>query len=59
VVTSVSDDAENGRGLLLVQAVSAHWGWQFPQELGGKVVWAQVRAELRPYVVAVHFGAAH
>lgn len=37
------DDAENGRGLLLVQAVSARWGWHFPPGIGGKVVWAQVR----------------
>jgi hypothetical protein len=34
------DDAENGRGLLLVQAVSARWGWHFPPDVGGKVVWA-------------------
>jgi len=38
-------DAENGRGLLLVQALSARWGWHFPPDVGGKVVWAIIRAE--------------
>jgi anti-sigma regulatory factor (Ser/Thr protein kinase) len=38
-------DAENGRGLLIVQAVSAQWGWDFPPGLGGKVVWAQICRE--------------
>lgn len=41
----VGDDAENGRGLLLVQAVSARWGWHFPPDIGGKVVWAQAPLE--------------
>lgn len=44
-----AEDAEHGRGLLLVEAVSAQWGW-FPAEPGspwtdghhGKVVWAVV-----------------
>jgi anti-sigma regulatory factor (Ser/Thr protein kinase) len=39
------DDAGNGRGLLLVEAVSARWGWHFPQDMGGKVVWAQTLLE--------------
>ena len=47
VPTDASGDAENGRGLLLVQAVSARWGWHFPQDIGGKVVWALLQAELR------------
>jgi anti-sigma regulatory factor (Ser/Thr protein kinase) len=35
------DDAENGRGLLLVDAMSKRWDWYFPREgTGGKVVWA-------------------
>lgn len=34
------DDAEKGRGLLLVDAVSTGWGWQFPPDTGGKTVWA-------------------
>jgi anti-sigma regulatory factor (Ser/Thr protein kinase) len=42
------EDAEHGRGLLLVEAVSEQWGW-FPAEPGnawadshGKIVWAVV-----------------
>ena len=29
-----------GPGLLLVDAVSAGWGWQFSPDMGGKTVWA-------------------
>jgi Histidine kinase-like ATPase domain len=36
----VGEDAESGRGLLIVQAVSVRWGWDFPPGMGGKVVWA-------------------
>jgi anti-sigma regulatory factor (Ser/Thr protein kinase) len=41
----VNDDAENGRGLLLVDAVSEQWGWCFPGDTPagnhhGKFVWA-------------------
>ena len=36
----VGENAESGRGLLIVQAVSARWGWDFPPGIGGKVVWA-------------------
>jgi hypothetical protein len=36
-----TEDAETGRGLLLVEALSTRWGWHFPPGLGGKVVWAQ------------------
>lgn len=32
--------AETGRGLLLVETISARWGWQFLPDKGGKVVWA-------------------
>jgi hypothetical protein len=40
-------DTENGRGLLLVQAISLKWGWYFPDSNfprghAGKVVWAIV-----------------
>ena len=41
------DDAENGRGLLLVEAISTRWNWYVPRHLGGKVVWAQIGAEPR------------
>jgi anti-sigma regulatory factor (Ser/Thr protein kinase) len=37
-------DAENGRGLLLVEALSTRWGWYFAAGLGGKVVWALIQA---------------
>jgi hypothetical protein len=41
-------DAENGRGLLLIDAITERWGWYFPGEKAstsapdqcGKVVWA-------------------
>lgn len=37
-------DAEHGRGLAIVAALSARWGWYFPAEQpGGKVVWALVQ----------------
>jgi anti-sigma regulatory factor (Ser/Thr protein kinase) len=37
------DDAESGRGLLLVDALSSGWGYYHPSEsYGGKLVWAQV-----------------
>lgn len=44
-------DAENGRGLLLVDAISERWGWYVPGEQPsadapgqhGKVVWAVVQ----------------
>ena len=38
-------DAENGRGLLLVEAISSRWNWYVPHNLVGKVVWAQIGAE--------------
>jgi anti-sigma regulatory factor (Ser/Thr protein kinase) len=33
-------DAEHGRGLLLVESLSAEWGAFAPERPGGKVVWA-------------------
>jgi len=49
VLMNPAEDAEHGRGLLLVEAVSKQWGW-FPAEPGvpqagshhGKVTWAVV-----------------
>jgi len=38
---SARADSEGGRGLLLVEALSACWG-SYPVAGGGKVVWAQV-----------------
>jgi hypothetical protein len=37
-------DAEHGRGLMLVSALSTRWGWDFPQNLGGRITWAQLLA---------------
>jgi anti-sigma regulatory factor (Ser/Thr protein kinase) len=42
---STGQDDENGRGLLLVEALSTQWDWYFPpQHNGGKVVWCELRA---------------
>jgi anti-sigma regulatory factor (Ser/Thr protein kinase) len=38
-----SDEAENGRGLMLVEAISEQWGWYFDEDNDGKVVWTIVR----------------
>jgi anti-sigma regulatory factor (Ser/Thr protein kinase) len=42
------DEAENGRGLTLVDAVSASCGWCSCADGGGKLVWALVGADARP-----------
>jgi anti-sigma regulatory factor (Ser/Thr protein kinase) len=40
------DDAESGRGLLLVGALSTGWGYYHPPDsYGGKLVWARVGPE--------------
>jgi anti-sigma regulatory factor (Ser/Thr protein kinase) len=39
-LTDAGPDAENGRGLLLVQAFSDHWGTYPTPQMGGKIVWA-------------------
>jgi anti-sigma regulatory factor (Ser/Thr protein kinase) len=39
------NDAENGRGLLLVETISTQWNWYFPHDPGGKVVWAEIGTE--------------
>jgi anti-sigma regulatory factor (Ser/Thr protein kinase) len=41
VLADPGEDAENGRGLLLVEAVSERWG-HFGSDRGGKVVWAVI-----------------
>ena len=38
----IGEDAENGRGLLLVECLSAGWGCFTPERSSGKVVWAVV-----------------
>lgn len=40
----VEPEAEAGRGLLLVEELSAQWGSYVPDLSGGKVVWALVTA---------------
>lgn len=53
VPVTTSDDAENGRGLLLVDTLSTRWG-HFPLSSGGKAVWslleehAMTRSRNRP-----------
>jgi anti-sigma regulatory factor (Ser/Thr protein kinase) len=37
-----SGEAENGRGLMLVEAISEQWGWYCRDDSGGKFVWAIV-----------------
>jgi anti-sigma regulatory factor (Ser/Thr protein kinase) len=47
VPAALSHDAENGRGLLLVQAISQRWDWYLPKQAGGKIVWALLENPLR------------
>jgi two-component sensor histidine kinase len=37
-----SDEAEKGRGLMLVEAISERWGWYLHENNHGKFVWATV-----------------
>ena len=39
-LTDADDDAESGRGLVLVLAFSERWGTYSTPQTGGKVVWA-------------------
>jgi hypothetical protein len=38
-------DAESGRGLLLVESLSAEWGSYPPEQSSGKVVWALIEPD--------------
>ncbi|HEX9357189.1 MAG TPA: ATP-binding protein [Streptosporangiaceae bacterium] len=38
-----SGEAENGRGLILVEAISERWGWYGRDDSDGKFVWAIAR----------------
>jgi hypothetical protein len=40
VCQDLQPEAESGRGLQLVEAVSADWGSYVPAGCGGKIVWA-------------------
>jgi len=44
VLADVTDEAEQGRGLRIVEAVSEQWGWYASGN--GKVVWAIVRLRI-------------
>jgi hypothetical protein len=49
VLREPGDDDEHGRGLLLVEALSARWRWYHPAlPYGGKVVWALLEAAQWP-----------
>jgi anti-sigma regulatory factor (Ser/Thr protein kinase) len=37
-----SEEAESGRGLVLVEALSDEWNWYVSPEQSGKVVWCQI-----------------
>lgn len=39
-----SGEAGNGRGLMLVDAISEKWGWYCREDSGGKFVWAVIVA---------------
>ena len=41
-------DAEGGRGLLLVEALTERWGWQHIPNWPGKVVWAELASKTQP-----------
>ena len=43
VLTDASDEAEHGRGLMLIDAVSEQWGWYSGEGIDGKFVWAITR----------------
>jgi hypothetical protein len=45
VLQAPDDDAEHGRGLLMVELISDQWGCQPSPELGGKTVWCLRRAK--------------
>jgi anti-sigma regulatory factor (Ser/Thr protein kinase) len=47
VLMGVTSEAERGRGLVLVQAVSDQWGWYPGEDGDGKFVWAIARLCLR------------
>ncbi len=47
VRVNANEDAEYGRGLLLVESLSAQWSWYILPEIGGKVVSALVTEDPR------------
>jgi anti-sigma regulatory factor (Ser/Thr protein kinase) len=47
----ITEDAEGGRGLLLVETLSEQWGWYPSKDNGGKWVWCRVVTLLRDRAV--------
>lgn len=47
VRVSAGEDAEGGRGLMLVEAIGDRWGWRADDRLGGKVVWCELSRQPR------------
>jgi len=45
VRVNVGDDAESGRGLVLVEALSDRWDWFAHKGMGGKIVWCELSRE--------------
>ncbi|MEV7776937.1 hypothetical protein [Kitasatospora sp. NPDC088351] len=43
----VGEDAESGRGVFLVEALSERWGYYYPPGHAGKVVWSELLAVAR------------
>ena len=43
--TDPGDDDESGRGLLIVEAISAKWGWHPRGDHGEKTVWALIEQQ--------------
>jgi anti-sigma regulatory factor (Ser/Thr protein kinase) len=57
VLMDVTGEAEHGRGLMLVEAVSEQWGWCSPEDGDGKFVWAIARLCSRVRVIGTCGGA--
>ncbi|MFI2609691.1 ATP-binding protein [Kitasatospora sp. NPDC018619] len=47
VVKSVGEDAESGRGVFLVEALSELWGYYYDPGSAGKVVWSELLTAAR------------
>ncbi|KDA41085.1 MULTISPECIES: ATP-binding protein [Frankia] len=56
-LTSPDVFSEDGRGLLMVDALCTQWSW-YRVRSGGKVVWGQIPGGLRPQMQATDVGAA-
>jgi anti-sigma regulatory factor (Ser/Thr protein kinase) len=58
VLTGATDDAEHGRGLLLVDAISEQWGWYPRGDGDGKFVWAIARLRFSALPAGPAIGSA-